>query len=187
MGFLQERHKFLGARAMTTGKELTLTGPTIDGHRPFLPAGILHDTSTSIQGTAPTIQRSGAVVRGEPGKMKFLQVDPRSGTFVAWNPLPDLARFSFSIPGGAKIQADGQIGIARVEIDAKDSRVFVSHTFFKEGQDRDTNAATALVLTGFRGPPIVEYNGAVLTDLMTRVIRGQAAYLVPLREITQVD
>ena len=42
------------------------------------------------------------------------------------------------------------------------------------------SAATALVLTGFNKSPTVEFNGAVQTGLVTRIINGNPAYLIPL-------
>jgi hypothetical protein len=111
--------------------------------------------------------------------MKFLQVEPATGTYVAWNPLPDLTKFSFLIPGGAKIQSDGRIGLGRVEVDAND-QLTVTHVW-KEGQDKDPTAATALVLTGFQRPPKVEFNGAVQGCVTTRMVNGQSAYIVPLQ------
>jgi hypothetical protein len=165
---------------LTTGDELSLIAPKVNGHPAFLSADILRDTTTSIQGTGVAIEKDGAVLRGDAGHMKFLQVDPRSGTFVAWNPLPDLEKFSFSIPGGEKIQSDGQIGMARVEVNPSENRVSVAHAW-RVGQDRDPNAATALVLTGFQSLPTVELNGIVQTSLITGTIRGGRAFLLPLR------
>jgi len=112
--------------------------------------------------------------------MKFLQVEPKSGTFVGWNPLPDLAKFSLSVPGGSKIQSDGRIGLARVLVNPRENRVTVTNVW-REGQERDQTAATALVLTGFNAPPAVELNGTIQNDLATRTIRGANAYLIPLQ------
>jgi hypothetical protein len=169
----------LETSALTTGEELNLVSPKINGKPAFLPAGILRDTSTSVQGTAAAIEKAGGVLRGEQGRMKFLQVEPATGTYVAWNPLPDLTKFSFLIPGGAKIQSDGRIGLGRVEVDAND-QLTVTHVW-KEGQDKDPTAATALVLTGFQRPPKVEFNGAVQGSVTTRMVNGQSAYIVPLQ------
>ena len=162
------------------GAELKLAYPKVNGRSAFLPPGLLRDTTTSIQGTAATIEKLGAVLRGDEGRMKFLQVEPKSGTFVGWNPLPDLAKFSLIVPGGSKIQSDGRIGLARVLVNPRENRVTVTHVW-REGQERDQTAATALVLTGFNAPPAVELNGTIQNDLATRTIRGANAYLIPLQ------
>jgi hypothetical protein len=165
---------------VTTGDELKLIAPKVNGRPAFLPADVLRDTTTSIQGTGVTIEKEGAVLRGDAGLMKFLEVEPRSGTLVAWNPLPDLAKFSFLLPGGGKIQSDGLIGMARVEVNPGENRVNVAYAW-REGQDQDPNAATALVLRGFQTQPIVEVNGVVQSSLITSTIRGNPAFLIPLR------
>jgi hypothetical protein len=46
---------------------------------------------------------------------------------------------------------------------------------------RDQTAASALVLTGFKKPPTVEFNRTVQPELATRMIHGDLAYIVPLQ------
>ena len=164
------------------GNELILVDPKVNGRSALLPPGVLRDTTTSVQGTAARIEKLGAVLLGDDGRMKFLQVEPKSGTFVGWNPLPDVAKFSLSVPGGLKIQSDGRIGLARVQVNPLDNHVIVARAW-REGQERDPGAATAFVLTGFRRAPTVEFNGAPQTDLATRMIHGGLAYLIPLQSI----
>ena len=170
----------LETRGLTLGEELKLILPTINGKPAFLPAEILRDTSTSIQGTAGAIEKAGAILRGEQGRMKFLQVEPATGTYVAWNPLPDLTKFSFLTPEGVRIQSDGRIGMARVEVNPTEARVFVTHVWEK-GQEQDETAGTALLLTGFQKAPRLDFNGVELTDVITRTVNGQHAYVLPLR------
>jgi hypothetical protein len=168
----------------TIGDEPILIQPTVNRQPAFLPAGVLRDTTASIQGDASTIEKWGAVLRGDQGRMKFLQVEPRSGTFVGWNPLPDLAKFTFLIPGGMKIRSDGRIGLARVLVNPQENRVMVTHAW-REGQVNDQDTATALVLSGFKKTPNVALNGTSLTNLTTRVLQSHLVYLVPLRDATK--
>jgi hypothetical protein len=165
---------------VTIGKEFKLVDPTVNGQSALLPAGVLRDTTTSIQGDAVTIEKGGAVLKGEQGRMKFLQMEPKSGTFVAWNPLPDLARFSFAVDG-INIRADGRLGMARVAVNPRTRRVEVSHAW-REGQDQEPDAASALILTGFATAPTVELNGVAVKKLPTEVIDSRLAYIIPLRE-----
>jgi hypothetical protein len=161
------------------GKELKLVDPTVNGQSALLPAGVLRDTTTSIQGDAATIEKAGAVLKGEQGRMKFLQIEPKSGTFVAWNPLPDLARFSFAVDG-ISVRADGRLGMARVAVNPRNRSVEIDHAW-QEGQNEDPGRASALILTGFASPPTVKFNGVVAKKLATEVIDNRLAYIVPLR------
>ena len=176
----QSGDDLLETKLAAVNGELALIEPKVNGRAAFLPPGILRDTTTSVQGTAAAIEKSGAVLRGEVGSMKFLQVEPETKTFVAWHPLPDLDKFSFSVPGGFKIQADGRVGLVRVQVNPLTTRVTIEQAW-REGQQREPDAATAFVLTGFDKPPTVEFNGAVRKHLATRMIHGERAYLVPLR------
>jgi hypothetical protein len=176
----QSGHDRLETNLAASGGELTLIEPKVNGHAAFPPAGILRDTTTSVQGTTASIEKLGAVLRGDKGRMKFLQVEPKSQTFVAWNPLPDLDHFSFLVPGGIKIQSDGGLGLARVEIDPVENRVAISQAW-RGGQEHDASAATALVLSGFTNPPSVEFNGAFVKDLTERAIHSERAYVIPLQ------
>ncbi len=176
----------LETKLSAVGGELTLIEPQVNGRSAFLPAGVLRDTTTSVQGNAATIEKQGAVLRGDEGRMKFLQVEPRSSTFVGWNPLPDLAKFSLLVPGGQKIQADGDIGLARVLVNPRENRVTVTHAW-RAGQEQDRVAATALVLMGFNTPPTVELNGAIQSGLATRMIRGSLAYLARIMQPMLAD
>lgn len=160
--------------------ELTLIEPKINSNSAFLPSGILRDTSTSVQGTAAIIEKFGAVLRGDEGRMKFIQVEPKSRTFVAWNPLPDLTKFSFLVPGNVKIQSDGQIGLAQVLINPLENRVVINHVW-SAGQEKNSSAASALVLSGFDKPPSVEFNGVIQSGLASRAIFGKPAFLIPLQ------
>jgi hypothetical protein len=170
----------LETKLSAVGGELTLVEPKVNGRSAVLPLGILRDTTTSVQGKSATIEKLGAVLRGDEGRMKFLQVEPKSNTIIGWNPLPDLEKFFLLVPGGFKIQSDGRIGLGRVQVNTRENRIIVSHAW-REGQERDPTSATALVLTGFNKPPTVELNGAVQADLATRMIHGDLAYIVPLR------
>ena len=84
------------------------------------------------------------------------------------------------VPGGLKIQSDGRVGLARVQVNPLENRVIVSHAW-RAGQERDPTAASALVLTGFSASPTVEFNGAIQAGLATRMIHGDRAYLIPLK------
>jgi hypothetical protein len=168
----------------TSNGELVLVEPKINGRPAGLPVGILRDTTTSVQGSKKQIEKLGAVLRGDEGHMKFLQVEPISSTFVGWNPLPDLSKFSLLLPNGTRIQSDGGLGLARVQVSVPENQLKVSHSW-SAGQEHNPGAATTLVLTGFKMPPAVEFNGVTQTNLSTCLINGSLAYLVPLQATTK--
>lgn len=170
----------LDSKLSVENEELRLIEPKVNDVSTSLPAGVLRDTTTSIQGNVPAIEKLGAVLRGDDGRMKFLQVEPKSKTYAAWNPLPDLARFSLLMPGGVRVQSDGRIGLGQVQVDLTANRVGVSHAW-AAGQEKDPTAASAFVLTGFSMPPTVELNGVIQGNLVERTIKGDLAYLVPLQ------
>jgi hypothetical protein len=74
--------------------------------------------------------------------------------------------------GDLKIQSDGYMGLTR----GRSIRFRIAYHAWCAGQEQDPTVATALVLTGFSMPPTFEFNGAVRTDLVTRVIHGDRAY-----------
>ena len=148
--FYKSGNDILKTKLSGVGGELTLIEPKVNGRPAFLPPGILRDTTTSVQGNATTIEKLGAVLRGDEGRMKFLQVEPKSDTFVGWNPLPDLAKFSLLVPGGLKIQSDGRMGLARVQVNPHENRVIVSHAW-REGQERDPDCSYCASLNWIQG------------------------------------
>jgi hypothetical protein len=84
------------------------------------------------------------------------------------------------VPGGVRVQSDGRIGLAQIQVDLTANRVVVSHAWGAV-QEKDPTAASALVLTGFSMPPTVELNGIIQENLVARTIKGDLAYLVPLQ------
>jgi hypothetical protein len=55
------------------------------------------------------IEKNGAVLTCEKGRMAYVQADPISGVYAAYNPLPDPTDWAFSVPGGIKVKADGDV------------------------------------------------------------------------------
>ena len=50
-----------------------------------------------------------------------------------------------------------------------------------------SDRASALVLTGFEAEPSVKLNGNIETNLTTKTINGERAFLVPLKTIVRSD
>jgi len=152
----------------------------VNGEWLYLPPGIDRDSTLSQQGTTGRLEKLGAVLEYEPGRMAFLQAEPITGTFAGYNPLPDPTFWQLSTPGGMKISADGRIGMARITVQSDVSTINIEHVL-REGQ-KTFDAATAIVLSGVDERPAVEFNGAdVSGDILQVEIDGKQAYVVPIR------
>ena len=60
----------------------------INGSNPYLQPGIDRDTTLSQQGTTGRLEKNGAVLMTEKGRIAYLQTEPSSGTYTGYNPLP---------------------------------------------------------------------------------------------------
>lgn len=95
------------------------------------------------------------------------------------DPLPDLARWKFTVPGGWVVTADGRVGITRVVARPKDNAVEID-TAFKPGQEGQSGVATEFVITGAKRVPRIVFNGEAVAAPATRVVEGNTVYAVPL-------
>src|SRR5690606_6651523 len=126
---------------------------TINGVWPYLPPGIERDTSIAQQGTTGRLEKHGAVLETDKGRKAYLQAEPISGTYVAYNPLPDPTRWSLTVPGGVTVKANGKVGLLKVMLHPESGGVWVDHAL-KEAQ-KEHDMASALVMTGLAAPPRV--------------------------------
>lgn len=157
------------------------TERTVNGEWPYLPDGIDRDSTYSQQGTRGRLTKNGAVLRTEPGRMAFLRTEPAGQVVAGYNPLPDPTLWALSLPDGMKIDADGQLGIARITVHAAENRICIMHAL-RDAQDGD-DLATAIVVTGTNGRPDVSLNGVDVTDRMVTLdIDGQDVLAVPIRD-----
>jgi hypothetical protein len=152
----------------------------VNGQWPYLPAGIQRDTPWSVQGRTGRLEKNGAVLAFEPGRTGYLQAVPETDTYIGYNPLPDPTCWSFTAPGGVRLQADGRLGVARVVVRPKARAIWID-TARKSGQNTP-DMATALLVFGLRRQPVVVLNGRTLPKLATTKIDGETAYVIPLGE-----
>ena len=122
----------------------------VNGAWPYLPKGVDRDSTMSQQGTTGRLEKNGAVLVTDPGKMAYLVTEPQSGNYCAWNPLPEPMDLMLTVPGGMTIQAVGKLGIARVVAEPEQNRLSIDYA---------SNVATALHVTGVKNPPEVVLNG----------------------------
>ncbi|GEP59111.1 hypothetical protein [Reyranella soli] len=132
----------------------------LNGAWPYLPAGLERDTSWAQQGTSGRLEKAGAVLVTEPGRKAYLIADPLigpgRGAVVGYNPLPDLQAFHLTARDGTVLQADGKVGLLRVEYRPWEKACDISHAL-KPGQESD--AARSFTISGLAEPPRVTLNG----------------------------
>jgi hypothetical protein len=150
----------------------------INGQEPYLPAGIERDTTLTQQGTTGQLEKNGAVLSSTPGRVAYLQTEPISGTYTGYNPLPDPTPWSFAVPGGVEVKADGQVSLLRVAVRPKEGKLWVDYA--AKSDQTGPEMATALLVFGLKGNPTVEYNGKILGKLATRKVDGKSAHVIPL-------
>ena len=132
----------------------------LNGQWPYLPPGLERDTSWAQQGTNGRLEKAGAVLVTEPGRKAYLIADPLigpgRGAVVGYNPLPDLQAFHLTARDGTVLQADGQVGLLRVEYRPWEKSCDISHAL-KPGQEGD--AARSFTISGLAEAPRVTLNG----------------------------
>ena len=153
----------------------------VNGQWPYLPAGMDRDSSLTQQGSTGRLDKNGATLRCEPGRMAYLQTEPISGTYAGFNPLPDLTFWSLSIPGDVSVKADGRVGLLRVAVRPRENKVWVDYDLKPEQQGSEL--ATALLVFGLKAAPTVERNGKPLAGKPLAVtLDGHTAWAIPLLE-----
>ena len=164
----------------------TISAPvyrSVNGKWPYLPEGIQRESPWSIQGSTGRLGKNGAVLESEAGYRTYLLAEPQSGIVTAYNPVPDPLFWALRLPGGGRVDADGRLGLIRVEADAKAGALTVDYQL-KEEQKGRSDMASALVLTGFGAEPKVVFNGEPLKSLKKVKIGEDKGWMVPLSEKT---
>ncbi len=150
----------------------------VNGKWPYLPKGVLRDSTLTIQGTTGRLSKNGAELVCEPGRMAYIQTEPVSGTYVGFNPFPKRTLWRFAAPGGITVSADGRVGITRATIRPQANAVEIEHAAYKRQSPAFTDA-TAFVITGTKTKPAVRFNGKEIRP-RELIIAGRTSWLVPL-------
>jgi hypothetical protein len=152
----------------------------INGQDPYLPAGIARDTTLTQQGTTGRLEKNGATLTLDPGRTGYLQTEPVSGTYVGYNPLPDLTPWALTVPGGVEVRADGKLGLARIALCPGAGTLTIDQAY-KAEQLTEPGIARRLLLFGVKSAPVVILNGKALVTAPERVVvEGRTGYAIPL-------
>ena len=125
---------------------------TINGGPATLPEGIVRDTTLTQQGTTGRLVKNGATLLTEPGRMAYLQTEPRSGTCAAFNPLPDLTPISLTTPDGITVRSNGKVSLCRIVVQPKEKRITIDHACRTEQQ---AEIARSFTITGIDSPTVI--------------------------------
>ena len=100
---------------------------TLNGMSILPPQGIDRDSNWSQQGTTGRLEKNGAVLETERGRMAYLIAEPGGRGVLAYNLVPDPTSWRLTLPGGREIRADGKAGLLRVEVDTDARLVTIDH------------------------------------------------------------
>jgi len=152
----------------------------INGKYAYLPDGVERDSPFSVQARTGRLEKNGAILRCDAGRLALLQHEPVSGAFGAHNPLAELNHFSLQAPGGVELTADGRVGLCLTTFEPKANTITIDHAFI-EGQAGEPDAATAFLVFGMPKAPTVILNGTKLEDPPRVKLGGREAIVVPLQ------
>jgi hypothetical protein len=157
----------------------------VNGAWPYLPEGLERDSTVSQQGRTGRLEKNGAALTFQPGRMGYLLTEPRSGTYRFSSPLPDPQYLVMDAPGGVRIKADGKLSLIHVTAHPETNRIEVNYAVREEEAPspvapKDPDMATALFVFGLKGRPDVVRNGEPASDLRLVEVDRTAVWVVPL-------
>jgi len=158
----------------------------VNGQWAYLEKDMERDSNLTQQGKAGKLEKNGATLLTEPGRMAYLQTEPTIGTFCAFNPLPDTTLFNLKLPGGISVESDGRIGLMRLIVQPRSNSITLNYAV--KDEQKTSDAAAALLVFGLQAPPNVERNGTPLEIPPNAVnVNGRQAYVIPLPADTADD
>jgi hypothetical protein len=125
----------------------------VNGAWPYLAKDVERDTTLSQISRSGRVEKGGAVLTVEPGRMACVEFEPVSGTFVGYTPLPDATTWKLEVPGGIVIESVGKVGMLRVTVNPGARQLAVEHAL-RPG-DSTVGMAETLRLRGLGGAAIV--------------------------------
>ena len=152
----------------------------VNGEWPYLAPGLERDTTLTQAGRTGRLEKNGAVLTSEPGRMTYLQTEPTTGTYAGYNPLPDPTLWALEVPGGIKVTAGGRLSLARVVVRPRENRLWLDYAAREDQNTADM--ASALVVFGLKDDPAIERNGQPCRDARRITLEGKPALVIPLTE-----
>jgi hypothetical protein len=128
-----------------------------DGEWPYLPDGIERDTPVAQQGTTGRLEKNGAILEVEPGHKAYLIAEPQTGTYTAYNPMPEPTRWSLTLPGPIRMVTAGKVGLLKLTAVPRAGRLSIE-TALKPNQ-RFPQMASEIRISGMPAATSVTVNG----------------------------
>ncbi len=149
----------------------------VNGQWPYLPTGILRESSWAIQGATGKLEKGGAVLETQPNRHAYLEAVPAADTYIAYNPMPEPMPWKLTVPGNVIVQANGKLGLARVTVMPKAGRLYIDTAWQPGQQSADTD--TALHVFGLPKAPVVMLNDTpvVAQEVTVDGVKGYAVAL----------
>lgn len=183
MDFRPQVHRYATPHAMGPKPE----SRGINGAWPPLPEGIHRETPWSVQGMNGVITKNGTTLQAEEGRRIYLRTASNTAIITAYNLLPDPTFWSLSMPGGMRIDADGRVGLTRIEVNADENTVHIEHALHPD-EPRGVALASAFLIFGAPNAPDAKLNGKRVEQPLASVqIDGEAAWVVPLADAVALD
>ncbi len=151
----------------------------VNGKWPYLAEGVERETPLSILGRKGKLEKNGAVLTMEPDQMGYIVTEPKTGTYMAANPLPDATWFRFEVKDGPTIEADGRIGLGFFTVQPTAGKLDILYGIHPTQPAE--GLGSCLVVSGMAKKPEVVLNGSPLAKPVAALkIGGKDAWIIPL-------
>jgi hypothetical protein len=159
---------------------------TINGASPYLPSGILRDSTTTILGSASRFEKGGATLRQDAAARGLLQALPEQNVYVFSNP-DDYPRYQrLDLPGGVSLRADGRVGIHTTLVNIAAGRIDIDYATYRD-QD-GPEMASGFFVSGLSAKPTVLLNDLNISNrLQSLSLGGASGWFIPLKDYVIPD
>lgn len=134
----------------------------VNGAWPYLAKDVERETTLAQFSRTGRAEKSGAVLSVDPGRMACVEVEPVTGIYVGYTPLPDPTAWRLSLPGGIAVEPEGKVGMLRVTVFPRENRLSVEHA----ARPGETGKATAtrIRVRGMPAPSVLPNGKSTVVD-----------------------
>jgi hypothetical protein len=148
----------------------------INGKDAIPPEGLDRDTTLTQQARTGRLQKNGAVLTLDAGRLGYLVTEPVGGAYAGFSPLSDLTHFALQTPDGIQVESDGQVGLCRVVVQPKTASVAIDYAG-KSARENKGDLVKAFLIRGCKSPPQVTLNGETVKAALR-----EGAYVVEAKQ-----
>ncbi|HOW64564.1 MAG TPA: hypothetical protein P5186_18905 [Candidatus Paceibacterota bacterium] len=125
----------------------------VNGTWPYLAKDVERETTLAQFSRTGRVEKGGAVLTVEPGRMACIEFEPITGAFVAYTPLPDTTSWRLEFPGGITVEPHGKVGMMRVTAWLKERRLAIEHA--ARPGDAQSPLAARIQVRGMNSPEVL--------------------------------